>query len=601
MKKVLLVCSIFLLSIMGARGQSINDEGTGFRSDFDVAGEDEPQPCWIGLEAWIEDDEEMGQVYEAERTEDNTVVITGMGNNPEYAPVWYGFNHECGEEQQYIDISENPTIIINAKGAEGTQLQVHVADADGHATNCDNCMDNGVVTLSESFQEFEISVAEFLCQYGGDCEDEDGGIVVDATNIGNVNLTINPGSVNDDDVWVEIDYIVVGDYEVEEPELPNAPENFSVEVLSETEVELDWDDVEGADEYLVHWNELGEEVEELTIDADEERPYVVSDLEAGTQYSFMVATYADGQLSPFTDPIIVTTDGEVDHPDALDTPQNFEVNVHPNNTITVSLDAVENATGYALDYAPEGSDNWNELQQFNNVTWTSPVLTEDPYNFQGHYDFRVRALYDHAEDDVHIESEPSETVTVLIGDEVEPGTPVVPANFQADAISDTEIQLNWDAVELADNYLIAWQETDSGNWDTLTVAGDVNDYLVSDLSPETSYDFSIASVVEGEVSDFSGIVSAQTETTTSAARARMKVDLALYPNPSGGTTRIDYDAVSGMDIQVRIATSMGEDVHSFAGGPTGASFDASILNAGIYLVYIMADGEVVGVERLVVE
>ncbi|MFN6946414.1 MAG: T9SS type A sorting domain-containing protein, partial [Cytophagaceae bacterium] len=99
----------------------------------------------------------------------------------------------------------------------------------------------------------------------------------------------------------------------------------------------------------------------------------------------------------------------------------------------------------------------------------------------------------------------------------------------------------------------------------------------------------------------SNTISFTTLGETAAAKARMRTTLNIYPNPTTGMTTVEYDAISGMDIQIKVANTMGNEVARFAGRSNGGSFDASALQKGIYILHIVADGEVVGVERLVVK
>ncbi|MFN6946416.1 MAG: T9SS type A sorting domain-containing protein [Cytophagaceae bacterium] len=186
-------------------------------------------------------------------------------------------------------------------------------------------------------------------------------------------------------------------------------------------------------------------------------------------------------------------------------------------------------------------------------------------------------------------------IYTALEDVPEPQAPAAPEGL-ALAATTTTITATWTEVAgLTYNlrYSIA-----GGSW--VTADGVSSGHVITDLTPNTAYTIEVQAVEGGLESQWSAQTTS-TDTETSAARARMRVTLNIYPNPTTDATRIDYDAINGMDIQISVANMMGNEVARFAGSANGASFDASSLQKGIYIVNILAAGEVIGVERLVVK
>jgi hypothetical protein len=89
-----------------------------------------------------------------------------------------------------------------------------------------------------------------------------------------------------------------------------------------------------------------------------------------------------------------------------------------------------------------------------------------------------------------------------------------PTGLAIGTITDTTIDVTWDAVEGANSYTIAWRTTPDGAWTTVTDIG-APTYTVTDLDPLTSYDFRVMAIGDGTVLDspWSAIITATTETT----------------------------------------------------------------------------------------
>lgn len=137
-------------------------------------------------------------------------------------------------------------------------------------------------------------------------------------------------------------------------------------------ITVDWDDVDGAAYYKVEytWTSIaGDDCEDYYVTTDSQA--VFEGLEPGVEYTFQVIAYPD--------------DADVDHEEAysnfasattdkikLDSPDGKAAPTSANNGISVSWDAVDNASGYQVKWRISGShSSWN----------TSGVLDADELSF----------------------------------------------------------------------------------------------------------------------------------------------------------------------------------------------------------------------------
>lgn len=174
-----------------------------------------------------------------------------------------------------------------------------------------------------------------------------------------------------------------------------APITDNLVITAEAEgqtITVDWDDVDGAVTYKVEYtwtNIAGDDCEDYLFTTDSQA--VFEDLEPGVEYTFQVTAYPD--------------EADVDHEEAysnfasattdkiqLDSPDGKAAPTSTNNNISVTWDAVDNASGYQVKWRISGShSSWN----------TSGVLADDELSFtienvvdSSTYEIQITALGD---------------------------------------------------------------------------------------------------------------------------------------------------------------------------------------------------------------
>lgn len=110
--------------------------------------------------------------------------------------------------------------------------------------------------------------------------------------------------------------------------------------VTDTQAILDWIPGVNADSSTIQWRELGSM--DWNIVTNAMTPYLVSGLEACTEYEFQVDAVCESENSGFTDSFIFETDG------CCVPPNNISVNVTSNTTAILSWDPILAADSYTI-------------------------------------------------------------------------------------------------------------------------------------------------------------------------------------------------------------------------------------------------------------
>ena len=241
------------------------------------------------------------------------------------------------------------------------------------------------------------------------------------------------------------------------------------------------------------------------------------------------------------------------------------------NSILLSWDAVEGAAGYGVYCDGE----W--LAGFYNT-----VLE---YEFVGYFDsettycFAMTTITEiDAEGYIVGETEPSEDVCAT----TEASSVLPPANVEARAISDTEIELSWDAAEGALGYGInLFGEFIGGTYETSVV--------VEGLSPDTEYCFSVYSITEiegGYIVGFTAPSEEVCEETQGIGVEEFSTAFNIYPNPVNDVLFIE----NGSNIEeVSIYTITGVMVYNEQCVSNNVQVNVSEFEAGVYIIKVRTE------------
>ena len=169
----------------------------------------------------------------------------------------------------------------------------------------------------------------------------------------------------------------------------------------------------------------------------------------------------------------------------------------------------------------------------------------------------------------------------------------------AATLTATSAILKWTGLACVDGYKLQWRPTGTTAWTTIFQPAGATQDTITGLTASTGYQFRVyAYVTYIGTTKYYGKVSAVKSFTTPALRmADLSGDvsvseLEIYPNPA--TDRINFAIDDAAQVtQIIISNAIGQQVKVIDGSiDLGQSFDASMLQRGIYFVTIKTSGNI---------
>ncbi|MFA9370816.1 MAG: fibronectin type III domain-containing protein [Labilibaculum antarcticum] len=275
--------------------------------------------------------------------------------------------------------------------------------------------------------------------------------------------------------------------------LPSVPSGLSASNVTQTSFTITWNAVSTASSYDLQIREQGGTWQTINTS---EVSYGFTGATAETTYEFQVRANNDAGSSSYSAIATVITEAA---PTVPDVPTNLIATNITYNSITISWDAVADATDYDLNVRPNGT-----------TTWTSVNLSTTTYNYTGldaetAYEFQVRA------NNAIGSSAYSNTATATTL--VAPSAPATPTNLVASNITYNSFTITWDVTADADDYDLNVRPVD-GTWSTINLS--TTSYEYTGLDAETSYQFQVRANNSIGSSDYSIIENATTLVAPSA-------------------------------------------------------------------------------------
>ncbi len=138
--------------------------------------------------------------------------------------------------------------------------------------------------------------------------------------------------------------------------IPDAPDNLDAIVESDSEIFLEWDEVDDAEKYYIYRSKNSTSTSNFKKIATTNDPeYTDSGLSANTKYYYMVKAHSDDGTSDYSSKKYATTY-------ALATPQNLEATADGTDTIDLTWNAVVGADDYYI-YRAENSTDPDDFDQ----------------------------------------------------------------------------------------------------------------------------------------------------------------------------------------------------------------------------------------------
>ena len=172
-----------------------------------------------------------------------------------------------------------------------------------------------------------------------------------------------------------------------------------------------------------------------------------------------------------------------------------------------------------------------------------------------------------------------------------------PGGLYADGITSTSAVLHWDAVDLADQYVVSITNEDAA----LFIGKrrpNTNMYAIPDgkLAPETMYSFRVKTVcyVDGTISPNSEYYYF---TTLPLREGESRQSVDLFPNPSDGNFNLELNGFEDTETSTLILNSVGQVIYENNNTPREFNFqlpiDLSDVPAGLYYVMVSYNGSVI--------
>jgi fibronectin type 3 domain-containing protein len=301
----------------------------------------------------------------------------------------------------------------------------------------------------------------------------------------------------------------------------NVPANLRTATQSIDRITVSWDSVSEATNYQLYYAaaETGTYSPLYTAESGV-TSYIHEGLPSGTTYYYKVAALGlNDKKSANSDPVSGATG-------SLGVPASLRVNTQLIDSISISWNAVSDASGYRLYYAA------SETGPYTPVELTDAGVTS--YTHEGlpsgtTYYYKAAALDNYGGKSA--DSEPVSGATPVLG---------IPANLRAEAPTIDSISLRWDPVPEATSYQVYYT---TSQWDTYkpVESGYFNgaNYMHTGLPSGTGYYYKVTALDNyGGKSGDSAIVSATTIKLATPANLRAEAQ-------SADRISVSWDALPG--------------------------------------------------------
>ena len=252
----------------------------------------------------------------------------------------------------------------------------------------------------------------------------------------------------------------------------NSPDNLISSSATPTSITVSWDEVSGADGYILQSCE-GENCTDYTnIYTGALLTYTNTGLTVNETYQYRAkATGTSPKINSTWSAELVATG-------TLAIPSRLRATSQTDTTIDLAWDSVTSAAGYTINYCDGASCTPDETEAVTTTTHTFTGLTSNTT-----YVFQIKST--------HTDSSLNSAYSTTISQNT---TLVVPENLRATSQTDTTIDLEWDAVTGADGYVVNYCNgvscTPSGDAFT-SYSASVTSATLSSLTPNTTYVFQI--------------------------------------------------------------------------------------------------------------
>ncbi|KAF3819924.1 hypothetical protein GH733_015433 [Mirounga leonina] len=352
--------------------------------------------------------------------------------------------------------------------------------------------------------------------------------------------------------------------------LPKPPIDLVVTETTATSVTLTWDsgNSEPVSYYGIQYRAAGAEGPFQEVDGVATTRYSIGGLSPFSEYAFRVlAVNSIGRGAPSEAVRARTGEQAPSSP-----PRRVQARMLSASTMLVQWEPPEEPNGlvrgYRVYYTP---DSRRPLSAWHKHNTDAGLLTTVGSLLPG-ITYSLRVLAFTAVGD----GPPSPTIQV----KTQQGVPAQPADFQAEAESDTRIQLSWllpPQERIVKYELVYWAAEDEGQQHKVTF-DPTSSYTLEDLKPDTLYHFQLAARSEMGVGVSTPTIEARTAQSTPSAPPQKvtcvstgstTVRVSWVPPPAASRNgvitqySVAYEAVDGEDRGRHVVESIGREHSSW--------------------------------------
>ncbi|XP_062047103.1 receptor-type tyrosine-protein phosphatase F isoform X3 [Lepus europaeus] len=352
--------------------------------------------------------------------------------------------------------------------------------------------------------------------------------------------------------------------------LPKPPVDVMVTETTATSVTLTWDsgNSEPVSYYGIQYRATGTEGPFQEVDGVATTRYSIGGLSPFSEYAFRVLAVNSIGRGPPSEAVRARTGEQA----PSSPPRRVQARMLSASTMLVQWEPPEEPNGlvrgYRVYYTP---DSRRPLSAWHKHNTDAGLLTTVGSLLPG-ITYSLRVLAFTAVGD----GPPSPTIQV----KTQQGVPAQPADFQAEAESDTRIQLSWllpPQERIVKYELVYWAAEDEGQQHKVTF-DPTSSYTLEDLKPDTLYRFQLAARSDLGVGVFTPTIEARTAQSTPSAPPQKvtcvsagstTVRVSWVPPPADSRNGIitqysvAYEAVDGEDRRRHVVDGIGHERSSW--------------------------------------
>lgn len=173
-----------------------------------------------------------------------------------------------------------------------------------------------------------------------------------------------------------------------------------------------------------------------------------------------------------------------------------------------------------------------------------------------------------------------------------------PTGLSASLVTESSATLSWNAVTGATGYRIE-KFDGSDSWSEVQIV-DGTTYSLTELTAKTQYLYRVFAINSDEESEPTE-VEFTTLNPVGIFKSLSSKQLSIFPNPTSGQVNVVFENAGTANVQIKVATMMGTEVASFNASNERASFDVAGFTKGMYMIHVIANGETIAIDKLIVK